>query len=189
MTPFTILAIATGLAADSFAASLVRGCMLTRNVARYALMIALLFGVTQAMMPFIGWQIGAETRDYIAAWDHWIAFTILLLIGGKTALEGISGLSEPEVQKDRRALRLVALIFTAFATSIDALAVGFGYALVDESMWELIIATGIITFATSWIGVHLGCRVSNAAGAQAEIAGGLILIAVGSNILYQHLSA
>lgn len=189
MTPFTVLAIATGLAADSFAAALARGCLLKSHVAAYALLIAALFGGMQMLMPFIGWQIGAGTRDLVAAWDHWVAFTILLAIGAKTAHEGFKGGAEEDTGRDRRALTLLALVITAFATSIDALAVGFGYALVDADMWTLIIATGAVTFFLSWLGVHLGCRVSAAAGGRLEIVGGLMLIAVGTNILYQHLSA
>lgn len=189
MTPFTVLAIATGLAADSFAAALARGCLLRSHVAAYALLIAVLFGGAQMLMPYIGWQIGAGTRDLVAAWDHWVAFSILFAIGAKTAHEGLKGNDGEETGKDRRALTVVALIITAIATSIDALAVGFGYSLVDADMWTLIIATGAVTFVLSWIGVHLGCRVSAAAGGRLEIVGGLMLIAVGTNILYQHLSA
>lgn len=188
MTPLTVLAIATGLAADSFAAALARGCLLKSHVAAYALLIAALFGGMQMLMPLIGWQIGAGTRDFVAAWDHWVAFAILFAIGAKTAHEGLKG-GDDDTGRDRRALTLVALVITAFATSIDALAVGFGYSLVDADMWTLILATGAVTFFLSWLGVHLGCRVSAAAGGRLEVAGGLMLIAVGANILYQHLSA
>jgi putative Mn2+ efflux pump MntP len=185
MSFLTILAVAIGLAVDAFAASMARGCIVARERLEItALTCALLFGGFQALMPLIGWQIGAGTRDLIA---HWVAFVILAGIGGKTIHEGLG--DDENSDTSGRALALPALLITAFATSIDALAAGFGFAMVEDNLWPLIAAAGVVTFAASWIGVHIGCRISMLFGKRVEIVGGLVLIAIGCNILYQHLTA
>lgn len=188
MSLLTALAVALGLAADAFAASVSRGCLIRERVGLYALLIAILFGGFQALMPFIGWQAGAPAHAVIAAWDHWVAFGILAAIGGKTIYEGMSDNDEDDTPRNSQ-LTVAALVVTAIATSIDALAAGFGFALVADDLWLMIIVTGIVTFALSWLGVHLGCRISALVGRRVEIVGGAILIAIGANILYQHLSA
>ena len=188
MSFLTVLAVAVGLAVDAFAASLARGCIVARErLERTALLCALLFGGFQALMPLIGWQIGAGTRELIADWDHWVAFVILAGIGGKTIHEGLG--DDEDSDTSGRALAFPALLITAFATSIDALAAGFGFAMVEDNLWPLIAAAGVVTFAASWIGVHIGCRISMLFGKRVEIFGGLVLIAIGCNILYQHLTA
>lgn len=189
MSALTVLAVAFGLAVDAFAASLARGCVVAREkLVLYAFLIAALFGGFQALMPFIGWQIGDGARALIAEWDHWVAFVILAAIGGKTIHESLTSDPDEIAAKGRSTLTMAALLLTAIATSIDALAAGFGFALVENDMWLLIAVTGFVTFVMSWVGVHLGCRVSALLGPRLEIVGGLVLIAIGGNILYQHLS-
>lgn len=191
MTFFTALAVAVGLAADAFAASVSRGCLIRERVGMYALLMAVLFGGFQALMPFIGWQLGAPAHAIIEAWDHWVAFGILFAIGAKTIHEGWAGEHDDDDADTppSKQLALAALVVTAIATSIDALAAGFGFALVTDDLWLMIVVTGVVTFALSWIGVHLGCRISEMVGRRMEMVGGLILILIGANILYQHLSA
>lgn len=188
MSFLTALAVALGLAADAFAAALARGCLIRERVGLYALLMAFLFGGFQALMPFVGWQLGAPAHAVIQAWDHWVAFGILFAIGAKTIHEGMSDTDEDTAPKSRQ-LTLAALVVTAIATSIDALAAGFGFALVTDDLWLMIGVTGAVTFALSWIGVHLGCRISALVGQRMEMLGGVILIGIGANILYQHLSA
>ncbi len=196
MSLITVLAVAFGLAADAFAASVSRGCLIRERVGMYALLIALLFGGFQALMPYIGWQAGAPAQAFIAAWDHWVAFGILSAIGARTIHEGLSeadgdagdDAKAAEKSPPSRQLTLAALVITAFATSIDALAAGFGFALVNDDLWLMIGVTGVVTFALSWIGVHLGCRISAHVGQRMEVVGGGVLILIGANILYQHLS-
>ena len=155
-----------------------------------ALLMGALFGGFQALMPYIGWQIGDGARANIADWDHWVAFVILIGIGGKTIHEAVAGEDAEDGGKSRRnPLSFAALIVTALATSLDALAAGFGFSLVDQDMWMMIVVTGLVTFGLSWIGVNIGCRVSAILGARVELVGGLVLIAIGCNILYQHLTA
>ena len=193
MTLITVLAVAFGLAADAFAASVSRGCLIRERVGMYALLIAILFGGFQALMPYIGWQAGAPAQAFIQAWDHWVAFGILFAIGAKTIHEGLSDADDEddpaENNQPNRQLTLAALVITAFATSIDALAAGFGFALVNDDLWLMIGVTGVVTFAVSWIGVHLGCRISAHVGQRMDVVGGGVLILIGANILYQHLSA
>ncbi len=188
MTFLTAFAVAVGLAADAFAASLACGCVIrAERLALQSLIIAGLFGGAQALMPFIGWQIGAGTRAMIADWDHWIAFAILAFIGIKTIRDGFKD-DEDEEAPTSRILAFGALLVTTVATSIDALAAGFGFALVEADMWLLIAVTGVVTFVLSWIGVHVGCRVSHHFGARFEMVGGVILIGIGCSILYSHLA-
>lgn len=189
MSALTILAVAFGLAVDAFAAALSRGCLVARSrLLSMALLIGLLFGGFQALMPLIGWRLGDGARAVIADWDHWVAFVILAGIGGKTVFEGLT--ADPYADRaDSRTLTFSALIVTAIATSVDALAAGFGFALVDTDMWSLIAVTGGVTFVLSWMGVQLGCRVGALFGSRVEIVGGLVLVGIGANILYQHLTA
>ncbi|MGJ3258433.1 MAG: manganese efflux pump MntP family protein [Rhodospirillales bacterium] len=193
MSLLTALAVGLGLAADAFAASVSRGCLVRERVGMYALLMAVLFGGFQALMPWIGWQAGAPAQKMIAAWDHWVAFAILFGIGAKTIHEGLSGGDEETGnaggRPGNRQLALAALVVTAIATSIDALAAGFGFALVTGDLWLMIAVTGAVTFALSWAGVHLGYRISALVGRRVEIVGGAILILIGANILYRHLSA
>lgn len=190
MSLLTALAVGLGLAADAFAASVSRGCLVRERVGMYALLMAVLFGGFQALMPWIGWQAGAPAQEVIRAWDHWVAFVILFAIGAKSIHEGMRGQDgdEAEERPRNRQLTLAALVVTAIATSIDALAAGFGFALVTTDMWLMIAVTGAVTFALSWAGVHLGCRISGLVGQRVEIVGGAILILIGANILYRHLS-
>ncbi|MBO6521186.1 MAG: manganese efflux pump MntP family protein [Rhodospirillales bacterium] len=188
MSLLTALAVGLGLAADAFAASLSRGCLVRERVAMYALLMACLFGGFQALMPWIGWQAGAPAQALIEAWDHWVAFGILFAIGAKTIHEGLTGDEDDDTPKSRQ-LTLAALVVTAIATSIDALAAGFGFALVTGDLWLMIIVTGVVTFALSWVGVHVGCRISSLVGQRMEMLGGAVLILIGASILYQHLSA
>lgn len=190
MSLLTALAVALGLAADAFAASVARGCLIRERVGMYALLMAVLFGGFQALMPYIGWQAGAPAQAFIQDWDHWVAFGILFGIGAKTIHEGLAGGADEDDANTPPAkqLTLAALVVTAIATSIDALAAGFGFALVSDDLWLMIIVTGAVTFVLSWVGVHLGCRISALVGQRMEIVGGIVLIAIGANILYQHLS-
>lgn len=190
MTLLTVTAVAFGLSVDAFAASLAKGCAVQRGrIFAMAALIAILFGGFQAVMPYVGWQIGEVTYNLIADWDHWVAFGILAAIGSKTIYEGLHPDDEVRADNGKRGLTLVALVITAIATSIDALAAGFGFSMVDQDMWALIILSGVITFLMSWVGVYLGCRISQRFGSRVETVGGLVLIAIGFNILYQHLYA
>lgn len=183
MTVASLLLVALALAADSFAAALGRGAVLAGPKLGAALAAGAAFGGFQAAMPMAGEWLGAGIGPWVAPVDHWIAFAILAGIGLHMILPRGG---------EQRAARLpgaVGLLLVAFATSIDALAAGFGAALMALPVWPLALAAGIVTFAVSALGLRLGAALGESWGRRAEIAGGLMLAAVGASIVVDHLSA
>jgi putative Mn2+ efflux pump MntP len=122
----------------------------------------------------------------VSAWDHWIAFVLFLVLGMKMVHEGLSASEEEEAKPDSHSFWLLAM--TGFATSIDAMAVGVGLAFIDVNIWVVAPAIGFATFAMVTIGVMVGRGVGTVIGKRAELLGGLMLIVVGSLILYEHIS-
>lgn len=186
MTFWPLLLIAIGVSADAFAVALGKGLHLRRfNLANTSI-IALAFGLFQALMPLVGYFLGSRFSDYIESFDHWIAFGLLAAIGGKMLWEAFHEHEDTEQDTDRVDLR--ELLVLAVATSIDALAVGITFAfLPDVPIVGAVVLIGVTTFIISFIGVLVGHRVGRKFGKPAEIAGGLILILIGLNILAEHL--
>jgi putative Mn2+ efflux pump MntP len=122
----------------------------------------------------------------VSAWDHWIAFVLLLVLGLKMAHEGMSAPEEEESKPESHSFWLLAI--TGFATSIDAMAVGVGLAFIDANIWVIAPAIGMATFTMVTFGVMVGRGIGAVVGKRAEVLGGLVLIVVGSLILYEHLS-
>jgi putative Mn2+ efflux pump MntP len=171
------LLLALALAMDAFAVALTQGARF-RPGAGGAFAIGATFGVFQGVMPLIGWGIGAVALAYVAAVDHWIAFALLALLGARMLLGG----GDDNVQR----LTGGALLVAGVATSIDALAAGItlpALAVVPLLACALI---GGVTFALSGAGVLLGRAAGDRFGRPAEIFGGLVLIALGCRILYEH---
>lgn len=182
----SILLIAFAMSTDAFAAAVGKGSTLHKPSIREALRMGLIFGIIEAITPIIGWFIGDIASSYVSDWDHWIAFTILSALGVSMIWKGF-GEDAPEKEKPtRHSLPMLAL--TAFATSIDAMAVGVTLAFLDVSIGTVAIAIGLATMLMVTIGVMLGRAMGALIGKRAEIAGGMILIIIGSVILYQHLS-
>lgn len=185
MAPFTILGIALGLAMDAFAVSIVSsislGCVSRRQVFR----MAFHFGLFQAMMPVIGWFLGATVRGLITTWDHWVAFALLAAIGSKAVYEALARDPEADspIADPTRGVRLLAL---SMATSIDALAVGFSLAALHVQILYPALATGLITAGLSVVGMLLGARLGERLGTRVEVAGGVLLIIIGLRILWEH---
>jgi putative Mn2+ efflux pump MntP len=156
---------------------------------RKALTIAAAFGVFQTAMPLAGYFAGRSFTGYITAYDHIVALALLAFIGGRMVIEGIkSPTKNSKRDQSRGDLRAGALIMQAIATSIDALIVGVGLAAAGLPVDELIkaaILIGLITFGLSFIGVQAGRRFGTLLGSRAEIAGGLILIAIGLKIFIE----
>lgn len=186
-----ILLIAVALAMDCFTVSIVCGLLLGKWETRPVLVTAFLFGFFQALMPLIGWLLTSRFSAYVEAYDHWIAFGVLLFIGGKMLLDAFR--KEEKKSFDPRSLR-TQVIF-AVATSIDALAIGItfactGYATMGSLTWPL-VAIGAVSFLGSLLGFALafryGARVTRRF--KPEILGGLILIAIGVKVLIEHLTA
>jgi putative Mn2+ efflux pump MntP len=179
-----ILLVAVGLAADAFAVSVAEGVALRRVSARHTLRVAVYFGVFQGAMPVIGWLAGTGLRSFIGAFDHWVAFGLLVLIGGKMLADAVLGFETGEPREPSRGLRLVGL---SIATSVDALAVGISLALLQVRIWLPAVVIGIVTGTLCAVGIQMGDRVGRKLGRWAEVAGGLVLCAIGAKILLDHL--
>lgn len=183
MDIITIL-IAISLAMDSFSVSITRGFAdTTTKIVGEALKVAVFFGSFQALMPLIGWLVGVSIIDFIAAVDHWIAFGLLIFIGLRMIYESIT----TESTKIVTSSNISVLFMLSIATSIDALAVGLSYSLLDVSIVTLAVVTGVITFVLSFIGVYVGKRFGGFF-LKIGIVGGLILIGIGIKILSEHMS-
>jgi putative Mn2+ efflux pump MntP len=185
MDATTTVLIALGLAADAFAVSISSGLAIKHMKVNKALKIALFFGGFQALMPLIGWLAGMSFSFLIAPIDHWIAFGLLSFIGGKMIYEALQG---EECEKKFNPLDTGTLIALSVATSLDALAVGIGFALLKTSIGPVVSAIGFITFFLVFFGVFIGHKCGNLFGNKIEFIGGGILIYIGSNILISHLT-
>lgn len=180
--------IGVGLSMDAFAVSICKGLGMKRLNMEQALVIGLFFGGFQALMPLIGWALGTQLADFITPIDHWIAFILLALIGGKMLFDAFRGDDEGEVgePKDTR-LDLKELLMLAIATSIDALAVGITFAFLGVNIVLAIAVIGVTTFALSVVGVAVGHAFGARYEKGATIAGGIVLILIGCKILLEHL--
>ena len=179
-----IFLIALGLAMDAFAVSVTNGITIKHQRIQNALKIGLFFGAFQALMPLIGWLAGLSLREWIGGVDHWIAFGLLTLIGGKMIYESVKTGSGDKMSDP---LGLFVLFMLSIATSIDALAVGLSFALLKISIVTPILVIGLVTFALSFLGVFIGNKVGHFFENKIEILGGLILIGIGVKILIGHL--
>ena len=178
--------IAIGLSADAFSVSVCKGLNTRKLNLKHAYLIALFFGVFQAVMPLIGYLLGTGFSEYIEKFDHWIAFALLAFIGGKMVIEAIREKDGgPEEKTD--ALSTGELTVLAVATSIDALAVGITFAFLKVNILPSVLLIGVTTFALSLGGVLLGNRFGAKYKTKAEVAGGVILVLIGLKILLEHL--
>ena len=177
--------IAFSMSADAFAVAVSKGVALRKPRLTYAMRIGLIFGGVETLTPLIGWVLGTMASSFIASVDHWVAFVLLTLIGGKMMYEGLS--AETKERKESHSLGI--LLLTAVGTSIDALAVGATLALLNINIWLMAGMIGLATFTMVTIGIMTGHYIGSKAGKIAEILGGLCLIAIGSKILFEHLGA
>ena len=182
----TIIILAMGLSVDSFAVSVTSGLSLPKIRFFEAVKLAFLMALFQAAMPVIGWFLEASIRQYIEPVDHWIAFGLLGLLGGKMILENLKKKEEKKFL-DPMIFRIALML--AFATSIDAMAVGFSLAMIMEKLTPIVFIIGSITFVASMLGMLIGKKTGPKVSKYAEITGGIILIAIGVKILLEHLQA
>lgn len=190
MTLTTIALIALAMSTDAFAAAISKGATLKNPKLSEALRTGLIFGVIEAITPLIGWAIATFTiqnfaANYITDWDHWIAFTLLLALGLHMIYAGFQP-AEPEEEKPT-SHSFYILAITAFATSIDAMAVGVSLAFMEVNIFITAAAIGFATFTMVTIGVMLGRVLGSIFGKRSEIVGGLVLIVIGAYILYEHI--
>lgn len=177
--------LALAMSTDAFAAAIGKGAALHKPKLSEALRTGLIFGLIETMTPFIGWGIGSVATKYVATWDHWIAFTLLAVLGCHMIYEGFQAPDPIEDKPSQHSFIILAI--TAFATSIDAMAVGVSLAFIDVNIITTAAAIGLATFTMVTIGVMIGRSIGLLIGKRTEIAGGLILIVIGSYILYEHL--
>jgi len=185
---FDILLIGVGLSMDAFAVSVCKGLAMKKINYKEAFIIALFFGGFQALMPFLGYCAGSAFADYIEAVDHWIAFILLVIIGGKMFVEAIKGMKDKQceckLKEEENKFSFGEIFMLAIATSIDALAVGVTFALVKSvNIGYSIIVIGITTFVISFAGVFIGNKFGDRYQHKAELVGGVILILIGVRIL------
>ncbi len=178
----TILLIAVGLSMDALAVAVGKGISVQRDRMRSALLLAFLFGGFQALMPVLGWAAGVGFQDMISEVDHWIAFSLLAIIGGKMIWDALEG----EDEEDGR-LSLPLALTLAVATSIDALMVGLSFAFLQDDILLPVAVIGVVTFLLSFLGFIFGSGLGRAFGGKVRIIGGVILILIGFRILLDHL--
>ncbi len=185
MTFLELLLIAIGLSMDAFSVSICKGLTTKRFSWRMALVCGLWFGFFQALMPTIGYFLGAQFQEMIEAYDHWIAFGLLFLIGANMIREAIWG--KEEEGKENGVLDFKTMLLLAIATSIDALAVGVSFACIQVKLWSSVVVIGLTTFVFSVLGVKIGNVFGSKYEKLAGIIGGIILILIGLKILMEHL--
>lgn len=186
MNVLTTIAIALAMSTDAFAVAVGKGAALHRPQLREALRTGAIFGVIEGLTPLLGWALGRVAAPYVTAWDHWIAFVLLVALGLRMIKAGLSiDADEVEDKPEKHGFWLLAV--TGFATSIDAMAVGAGLAFVDANILSTAGAIGFCTFVMVTIGVMVGRGLGALVGKRAELVGGLVLIGIGSMILYQHV--
>ncbi|HEY0285534.1 MAG TPA: manganese efflux pump MntP [Pseudomonas sp.] len=187
MNPISLIFLALAMSTDAFAAAIGKGSSLHKPRFIEALRTGLIFGVIEAITPLIGWAIGQAATRFVENWDHWIAFTLLLILGLHMIYNGLKHEEGEEQKPTQHSFMILAV--TAFATSIDALAVGVGLAFVDVDIFVAAAAIGAATMTMVTLGVMLGRVLGTVVGKRAEIVGGVVLMLVGTTILYEHLMA
>lgn len=185
MTFISTLIIAFAMSTDAFAAAVSKGAALTRPRFSEALRTGVIFGFIEALTPLIGWALGSVAAPYVRAWDHWIAFTVLGILGLRMIYNGYKGEDEDDAPRHRHSFWLLAA--TGLATSIDAMAVGVTLAFIDSNILITALAIGTTTLLMVTLGVMVGRMLGTVLGRRAEILGGVALICIGSLILYEHL--
>ena len=182
---FELFLIGIGLSMDAFAVAICKGLGMERINKRDTLLLALFFGGFQALMPLTGYLLGSRFASYIERWDHWIAFVLLAFIGGNMIRE--SREQEEEEIEHGGSIRYRELFTLAVATSIDALAVGVGFAVMQVNIVTAAAFIGVVTFLCCIVGSMLGRQFGLLLGSRAQVLGGVILVGIGLKIFVEHM--
>ncbi len=177
--------LAFGMSMDAFAASIGKGATLHKPKFSEALRTGLIFGAVETLTPLIGWGMGMLASRFVLEWNHWIAFVLLIFLGGRMIMR----FSWAQMMKMKnRAVDTVfwLLVTTAIATSLDAMAVGVGLAFLQVNIIATALAIGCATLIMSTLGMMVGRFIGSIIGKKAEILGGLVLIGIGVQILWTH---
>jgi putative Mn2+ efflux pump MntP len=178
-------ALSLAMSTDAFAAAVGKGAALHKPQLREAPRTGLIFGVIEGITPLIGWAAGSVAAPYVSAWDHWIAFALLGVIGVLMVKSGLSRSDSEGKKLERHGFWVLAV--TGLATSIDAMVIGVGLALMGADIIVTASAIAFSTFVMVTLGVMLGRMLRAIAGKRAEILGGVILLAIGFLIVYEHV--
>ncbi|MFQ7392736.1 MAG: manganese efflux pump MntP family protein [Collinsella aerofaciens] len=180
-----LVLLAVGLSMDAFAVSICKGLGMKKISLKVAVVLGLFFGGFQAGMPVIGWALGSQFMGIIGPIDHWIAFILLVFIGGKMLWEAFT--EDEGDGKDAEKIDLGEYLILAIATSIDALAVGISFAALSVDIVPAVSLIGVTTFIFSVAGVAIGHTFGARYEKPATIVGGVVLILIGLKILLEHL--
>lgn len=183
MSLFELFLIAVGLSMDAFAVSICKGLSMRRMNLKHAVIVGLYFGGFQGGMPLLGYLLGTRFQSTITAYDHWIAFILLGIIGFNMIKES----RDPEAESCDASVAMKDMLVLAVATSIDALAVGVTFAFLQVRIVPAVSFIGVTTFILSIIGVKMGTVFGCRYKSRAELAGGVILVLMGVKILVEHL--
>ena len=182
---YSLILLSIGLAMDAFSVAIVAGFGLGKVKLVDSLKVSSIFGAAHIIMPILGWFLGSTVLGIIQRWDHWLAFLLLAIVGGKMIREGL----DPETEEVNASdlLGFASLIMFTIAVSIDALAVGLSFSLQELSIWIPSLYMGAGTLIFTFIGLNIGNKTGQRFGKKAQIAGGLVLILIGLRIVVTHL--
>lgn len=182
----TIL-LAFGMSMDAFAVSISKGAALQKPKFSEALRSGLIFGVIEALTPLIGWGLGMLASQFVLEWNHWIAFALLVFLGGRMVIEGLR-VGDTEESRPLHRHGFWLLVTTAIATSLDAMAVGVGLAFLQVNIITTALLIGCATLIMTTLGMMIGRFIGPLLGKRAEVLGGVVLIAIGAQILWAHFA-
>ena len=180
-----IILLAVGVSMDAFAVSIAKGLAARKLCGRHDCSVALWFGGFQALMPVVGYFVGANFAPIVESCDHWIAFVLLAMIGGKMLYDTFTGSDDEDATGAD--FRFKTMLVLAIATSIDALAIGVSLAFLKVDIWSAIAFIGVTTAIFSAFGLHFGNIFGNRYKHGAELLGGIVLVLIGAKILVEHL--
>ncbi|MBS2212171.1 manganese efflux pump [Carboxylicivirga mesophila] len=186
MEILTLILLASALAMDSFAVSITAGISLKRFKASTMLRISLIFAFFQGVMPVIGWSLGLNFVEIISSYDHWVVFVLLGIIGGKMIYEAL------QHQEEAHSINIYSnrtICLLGIATSIDALAVGFSFSLLEVHIIYPALIIGVTTFIFSFGGLTIGLKLGSIFRSKIELIGGIILVGIGFKVLIEHVFA
>ena len=187
MDNFSIIIIGIGLSMDCFAVAISKGIHAKKHFFWLTFRMAVLFGLSQAIMPLTGYFAKVGYAEYMKDFDHWIAFGLLTLIGGKMLIEGFKS-TDPDCEKITNPFAWASLLSLALATSIDAFATGIVFIPYPYIIWKAIAIIGLTSFLFTFLGMYIGVHFGKRFHIKVEMIGGLILIGIGLKILYEHVS-
>lgn len=187
MNFYATLILAFALSMDAFAVAVCKGATLHKPHFKEALRTGFIFGVIEACTPIIGWALGLYTSQYIMQWDHWVAFGLLFILGSRMIYQSLKRDEPCIVATAPHRHSSLSLIATGIATSLDAMAIGVGLAFLQVDIVHTAMTIGMITMIMATMGMLIGRYIGPILGKKAEIIGGIVLLLIGFNILFEHL--